>query len=467
MLHMSQTLRTRLTLIGVAFSLLIAALACNLTDNATTPTLVLRPTATPPPTIGYATLSPEELPQQAPTLAPRTETQMLSLINQVQTDRLMQNVWTLVNFGTRHILSPANLPDRGIGAARQYVLDQFNQIAVNSRGNFSVDQQPVPVNFAGTNVTGVNIIGIIPGEEIGGGIIVLGAHYDSITLNVEDGNAYAPGANDNATGIAALLEIARILSQDRYRATIVFVAFDAEEIGREGSKLFVEQYVRPQGLDIRAMINLDIIGSNTAPNGAIDPTSIRVFSEGPNDSASRRLARSLGLLAQQYMPDLRIYVENSVDRPSRYGDHMSFSDAGYPAVRFIETLEDTNRQHTDLDNLDDIQPGYLTQNTQMLLTLMLSLADGPRPPANIVLREEGNSLRTLLWDPVPDAAAYIIAFRRPGSTEYAQALRWADVSNRSVTWDGFIPQNFEAVAIATENSRGVVGPLSSEYIIIR
>ncbi|MBE0689856.1 MAG: hypothetical protein IH587_07020 [Anaerolineae bacterium] len=97
----------------------------------------------------------------------------------------------------------------------------------------------------------------------------------------------------------------------------------------------------------------------------------------------------------------------------------------------------------------------------------MSLADGPQPPANIVLREEGNGLRTLLWDPIPDAAAYIIAFRRPGSTEYAQALRWTDVSNRSVTWDGFTAQNFEAIAIGTENSRGVVGPLSSEYIIIR
>jgi hypothetical protein len=215
------------------------------------------------------------------------------------------------------------------------------------------------------------------------------------------------------------------------------------------------------------MINLDIIGSNTASNGAVDPVSIRVFSSEPNNSPSRLLARGLGLIGQQYMRDLRVFVEPSSDRPGRYGDHMSFSDSGYPAVRFIETLEEPNRQHTDTDTIDDIQPGYLTQNTQLILSLAVSLADGPRPPANITLRDEGNGMRTLLWDPVPEAAEYIVALRAPGAPWYTNSFRWTDIANRSVLWDGFTPQNFEAVAITAVNNAGIVGPLSGEYVIVR
>jgi hypothetical protein len=450
-----------------ALILIVAALACNLSDSPAVPTLMLRASPTPPPTIGYATLSPQELPQQDVTAAPRTEALMLSLMNQVQTDRLMIHVQSLVNMGTRHILSPANVADRGIGAARNYVLNEFNLISTASRGVFRVLEQTFPVTFAGTDTTGSNIIGIIPGEEINAGIIVVGSHYDSITLNAEDGLAYAPGANDNASGTAAMLEIARILSQRRYRSTIMFVTFSAEEIGRVGSKAFVDQYVRTNNLDVRAMINMDIIGSNNDANGAVDPSSIRVFSDEPNDSPSRLLARGLGLLGSQYMPQVRVYVENTVDRAGRYGDQMSFSEAGYPAVRFIETLEEFNRHHTDIDNLDDIQPGYLTQNTQLILSLAVSLADGPRPPANLTLRDEGGGVRTLLWDSVPDAVAYVIALRAPGGSWYSNSIRWTDVANRNITWDRFTPQNFEAIAIAAENNVGVVGPLSGEYIIVR
>jgi hypothetical protein len=456
-----------LPILFCALSMMLAVLACNLSDNAAPATLVLRATPTPPPTIGYATLPPEQFPQQEATVAPRAETLMINLINQVQTDRLMLHVSSLVDMTTRHVNSPYNVPGRGIGAAQEYILNEFNQIVTLSQGAFRVLPQPFTVNFAGVNSTATNIIGILPGGEIGAGVIIIGAHYDSITINPEDGNAFAPGANDNATGVAALIEIARVLSQRPHRATIMFVAFSAEEIGREGSKVFVDQYVRANSLDVRAMLNLDIIGSNTAANGAVDPFSIRVFSADPNNSTSRQLARGLGLLTRQYFEDVRLFIEQSPDRPNRYGDHLSFSDAGYPAVRFIETLEDGARQHTDRDTIDDIQPTYLTQNTRLLITLVTSLADGPRPPANITLREEGGGLRTLLWDAVPDARAYIVAFRAPGAAEYTNSLRWTDIANRAITWDGFIPQNFEAVAIAAENAAGVVGPISAEYIIVR
>jgi hypothetical protein len=449
------------------FMLALAALACNLSDNAAPATLVLRATATPPPTIGYATLPPEALPQQPDaTTAPRSEAAAISLINQVQTDRLMLHVATLVEMGTRHVNSPYNTPGRGIGGARDYIINEFNTIADASRGNFRVLRQDFPVSFAGVGSTATNVIGIMQGNEIGAGVIIVGAHYDSITIATEDGNAFAPGANDNATGVAAMLEIARILSQRPHRSTIIFVAFSAEEIGRNGSQAFVNEYVRINNLDVRAMINMDIIGSNTGANGAIDPASVRLFSAEPNNSPSRLLARGMGLLAELYLP-VNVIVENTVDRAGRFSDHMSFSEAGYPAVRFIEALEEPERQHTNRDTLDDIQPAYLTQNTQMFVLLVTSLADGPRPPVSIVLRDEGNGLRTLLWDPVPEAAAYIIAFRPPGAARYSDSVRWTDVATRSITWDRFTPDNFEAITIAVENSAGIIGPFSFEYIITR
>lgn len=452
----------------LALSLMaLAVLACNLTDSSAPPTLVLRATATPPPTIGFATLPPEALPQQEATNAPRPEAAIVNLINQVQTDRLMLHVSSLVGMGTRHVNSPNNAAGRGIGGARDYILNEFNQIASASRGTFRVIPQDFIVNHNGVVSTATNIFGIIPGDEIGAGVVIVGAHYDSITILPEQAPVYAPGANDNASGVAAIIELARILSQRPHRASIILIAFSAEEIGREGSKVFVDQYVRASNLDVRAMINLDIIGSSTGSNGQIDATSIRMFSAEPNNSPSRQLARSLALLGQQYLTDLRVFVEPAVDRPGRYSDHMSFSDAGYPAIRLIETLEEIDRQHTDRDSLDDIQPGYLTRNTQLVLAMVMSLANGPRPPANITLRDEGDGTRTLLWDPVPGANAYIVAFRQPGATQYSNFIRITEVANRSIRWDGFVPQNFEAIAIAAENNAGIVGPVSNEYIIVR
>jgi hypothetical protein len=455
-----------------AFALVMMALtllACNLSDEASLPpTLVLRgATATPPPTIGFATLPPEALPDQEATNAPRPEAAIAALINQVQTDRLMLHVSSLVDMGTRHVNSSYTTPGRGIGAAREYILTEFNQIANASQGVFRVIPQDFTVDYNGVVSTATNVFGIIPGNEIGAGVIVVGAHYDSITINPEQAPVFAPGANDNATGVAALIELARVLSQRPHGATIILIAFSAEEIGREGSKVFVDQYVRAGNLDVRAMINMDIIGSSTASNGQMDPSSIRMFSAEPNNSPSRQLARSLALIGQQYVPDLRVFIEGTVDRPGRYSDHISFSEAGYPAVRLIETLEEVERQHTDRDTIDDIQPGYLTRNTQLVLAMVMSLANGPRPPANITLRDEGDGTRTLLWDPVPNANAYVVAFRQPGATQYSNAIRITDVANRSIRWEGFIPQNFEAIAIAAESSAGILGPVSNEYIIVR
>lgn len=452
------------TLIPILFALgmLFVALACNLTTSEP-PTLIPRATNTPPPTIGYATLSPDELPTQAVTVVAQVDPTLINLTNCVETDRLMLHIDSLQNFGTRHVNSPYNLPNQGIGAAYNYILSEFEQISIESQRRLTVFSQPFSLNFAGVQSQPQNVVAYLTGTETGGGTIVLGAHYDSISIDFEDGSAYAPGANDNGSGVAAIIEIARCLSAQPHRKSIIFVAFSAEEVGRRGSIAFVNDYIKAFNIDLVGMINLDIIGSQTGPGGSIDDRNIRLFSIGPNQSPSRHLARTMELIATKNMPNMRVVLQDAEDRPERYSDHMSFTAAGYPAVRFIESLEDRARQHNNSDTIDDVQGGYLTRATQTVLTAVVALADGPRPPSNMALRDEANGLRTLVWEGIPDASGYVVAVRPPGAMNYS----YFEIPDprTNISWDGFIPTRYEGVAVAAVNATGLMGPLSSEYPI--
>jgi Zn-dependent M28 family amino/carboxypeptidase len=157
----------------------------------------------------------------------------------------------------------------------------------------------------------------------------------------------------------------------------MFVAFSAEEIGSSGSRHFIEEYIQPNGIDVRAMINLDIIGGSTEENSSVNNDAIRLYSAGPEDSPSRRLARAIELICHDNATPMAIMAQDSVDRPGRFGDHKQFSDAGYPSVRFIEVTEHTNHQHNGLDTVEYIQPAYLLHATQTILAAVIVLADGP------------------------------------------------------------------------------------------
>ena len=451
--------RSTLSLLLVAIALFSAALACNLSSEPP-PTLVPRASDTPLPTIGYATLSPTELPQEAASPFVPSDAGLINLLNQVESDRLFLHVDTLQAFGTRHINSGTS-PNQGINGAFNYIMGQFEAIRSQPNSNLQVFPQAFQVDWAGVNTTQQNIIAIINGNEIGSGAILIGAHYDSVSNDPEDGLAFAPGANDNATGVAAMLELARIMSLRQHRSTIIFVAFSAEEQGRLGSISFVREYVQAQQIPLEAVINLDIIGSETGPNGSINDGEIRIFSAGPNDSVSRHLAREINLIAFNNVPNMVVTMQDAEDRPERYSDHMSFSNVGYPAVRFIEALEEPYRQHTDSDTLDDVQSSYLTNATRTILAVTTALADGPRPPRNVGLNENFDGTRTLTWERVPDAASYIIALRRPNSLIYQQI----EVGETSVTWDRFVSTEFEALALAAKDRSGLMGPISDEIII--
>jgi peptidase M28-like protein len=440
-------------------------LACNLTSGDP-PTLPPRASATPPPTIAIEppTLSPEELPTAAVTAVAMVNTSVINLTNQVETDRLMLHVDTLQNFGTRHVNSPYDDLNRGIGAAYRYITGQFEQIRDQSQGRLTVFEQPFLLKWAGVDSQAQNIVAFLSGTENGAGTILVGAHYDSTSIDFKNGSANAPGANDNGSGIAALIEMARILSTRPHRTSIIFVAFSAEEIQRRGSLAFINDYLLPRQIGLNAMLNMDIIGSQTGPDGSIDDRNLRLFSAGPNDSPSRELAREVELIALKHVPNMNIQLQDGLDRNNRYSDHQSFSDAGYPAVRFIESLEDIGRQHNDRDTVEDVQGLYLTRATQTILTVITALADGLRPPINIALRDAGNSLRTLIWEPVNGASGYVVALRRPNALEY-EYFEVDDPQTTSITWDSFVSDRFVGLAISAIDSEGLMGPLSSEYKI--
>jgi len=453
-------------LLSIGLFLTLFLSACNLgtASNSAPPTLAPRATATPPATLGVSgnvdNIGSQFVPGNITTPIADPDLEVFALLNQVEQDRLMAHIDTLENFYTRHVNSVSSSNTRGIGAARAYIEAQFRDIQQASNGRLYTFPQEFTANYNNIPTRQQNIVAVIQGTEAGAGTLVIGAHYDSIGApDFNDAGAFAPGANDNGSGVAAIIELARILSQKQHRATIMLVAFSAEEVNRQGSKAFVE-YLLSQNIDILGMINVDTIGNHHNFSGAVSGDELRVFSVGPNDtSTSRHMARTAEFISFTHGLPMKLIVEDQIDREGRYGDHFSFSEVGYPAIRFINAFEEkTNGDPTD--TIEFVEPEYLRKAVQSLLVVTTSIADGARPPRNVTLRDRGNGVDTLVWEPIPDATGYVIALRWPNSVRYDQQI---EVTGNSIDWDGF--SNYAGIAISVKDANGIVGPLSSEYRI--
>lgn len=439
----------------------MGALACNLTGPPP-PTVPPRlPTNTPPAPIGISTQAPLVLPTGVGASAP-TDPGIDALLSQVDSSRLMTHVRTLYEVGSRYVNSAQNDPNHGIGAAREYIKRTFESYSAQAGGRVTVFEQPFQLNFGGVTTMQSNVVCILQGTGSGAGVIVVGAHYDSVAFDVEDQTVLAPGADDNATGVAAILEIARIMSQEPHRASIIFIAFSAEESGRQGSMHFVNDYLNRYNIDVHAVFNIDSVGNIHGGPGITNDHQIRLFSDDDNLSPSRELSRALHLIAGTYMPDLEIVVQPASDREGRWGDHMSFTSEGYAAVRMIEAVQDPARQNNSLDTIEMVTPSYLVRSTQVALATIAVMADGLLPPANISLRANGSEAasHTLVWSPTEGATGYVLALREPGAVTYGTVL---NVQTNSLTWSEFNPDRFEAVAISTVDGQGRWGPFSAEY----
>ena len=353
-----------------------------------------------------------------------------NMVKEVSADSLKSYITTMVNFGTRNTQSAQTNSKRGIGAARNWVLTKFNQFAAQSNGRLTafIDTttlQPDKKRIDTPTLLG-NVVATLKGTNVNDNrIFIISGHLDNMRSSVMDRTGDAPGANDDASGVAAVLECARIMSKRNFAATIIFVAVSGEEQGLLGA-YFMANKARKENWNIEAVLNNDIMGSNNSNETNItDNTKIRVFSEGlpafeteknaktirqlglENDGKSRQLARYTKEISERYVDNLEVVMIYRNDRFLRGGDHTAFVDNGYPAVRFTEMNENYYHQHQDVRKENGIQYGdllefidfeYLRKNTAMNLSCLANLAKAPAMPQEVKIdvKKLGNT-SLLFW----------------------------------------------------------------------
>ncbi len=371
---------------------------------------------------------------------------------QVSAQRIQVNIGKLVSFQTRLTLS-AQDPDsikacHGIGAAREWIKDEFERYSRDCGGCLEVgtdsftespaDRIPKP-----TLIT--NVYAVLKGTdpESSRRIVLVTGHYDSRNSDTLDVSGGAPGANDDGSGTAVSLECARVLSRLRFPATIIFLTVAGEEQGLNGSQHFAKM-AKDQGWNIEAALNNDIVGGDRSPQQ--DAGLVRVFSEGvplaatdvqlrlvrnlggESDSPSRQLARYIAEVGQTYQTGVKPLLVFRLDRYLRGGDHISFNQQGYAAVRFTEYREDYNHQHQNVRTENGIEYGdlprfvnfdYVARVARVNAAALASLASAPAPPAKVRLQtKELENSSTLTWEASQGAASYEVLWRGTTSPEW-------------------------------------------------
>jgi Zn-dependent M28 family amino/carboxypeptidase len=391
---------------------------------------------------------------QAPA-APLEQPALHALASAPSEAELRATITALVGFGTRHTLSDTKSDTRGIGAARRWVKARFEAISRDCGGcievvtpsqTFSGKRIPTPTEV-------MDVVAIKRGKGDPNRVIVMSGHLDSRVSDVMDASSDAPGANDDASGVAALIEAARLLSKQTNDATLVFAALSGEEQGLYGGKVLAD-YAVAHGWQVEAQLNNDIVGNSQGQNGATDNTTVRVFSEGTKsnetptqanyrryhggevDSPSRNLARYIDRLAGSYLPDFQVRMVYRTDRYGRGGDQVPLLEAGYPAVRVTEAHENYTRQHQDLrteggvrygDTIDGIDFRYLARVTALNTVAMAALSRAPAPPEGIDIEGAVATDTTLKWRKVPGAAGYRVHWRDTTAAQWQHARAVGDV----------------------------------------
>ena len=337
------------------------------------------------------------------------------MVKEVSPDSLRSYISDLVAFGTRNTLSIQTNNKRGIGAARNWVLNKFKQFALQSNGrlNAFIDTttlQPDKKRIDTPTILG-NVVATLKGTDPNDKrIFIISGHLDNMRTNVMDRTNDAPGANDDGSGTAAVLECARIMSKQLFPATVIFVAVSGEEQGLLGA-YFMSNKARKENWKIEAVLNNDIMGSNNSnETNIINNTKVRVFSEGlpayeldknakiirqlglENDGRSRQLARYVKEIGERYVDNIEVVMVYRNDRFLRGGDHTAYVENGFPAVRITEMNENYTRQHQDVRKENGIQYGdlpefidfeYLRKNTAVNLSTLANLGKAPASPEDV------------------------------------------------------------------------------------
>ena len=368
-----------------------------------------------------------------------------NIVREIDAKNIEHTIRQLVSFGTRNTLSEQNDPKRGIGAARDWLYAEFLKVAEASDGRMTVEkqsfEQPKAARIPQPTVL-TNIVATLKGtqSESADRIYVVSGHYDSMCNSPTDAKCDAPGANDDASGTAAVLEMARVMAKYKFDATIVFMTVPGEEQGLLGAAHYAED-AKQKAVNVDAMFTNDIIGNTLGGNGVRDRGTVRVFSEGvpsnettaeattrrsvggENDSASRQLARFIKETGERYVPQMKVMLVYRRDRYGRGGDHNPFLERGIPAVRFTEVNEEYKHQHQNVRVENGVRYGDLPEfvdfayvaNVACINAASLAmLALAPSRPHNVnILTARLSNDTDLKWDAnkEPDIAGYEIVWR--------------------------------------------------------
>ena len=403
-------------------------------------------------------------------MAGRRNPDITRMVSEIDARNIEVSIRKLVSFGTRNTLSAQDNPTRGIGAARDWLYQEFQNIAALTNGRMTVEKQsylqealPPPRGRIPQPTTITNVVATLRGSQPASRdrLYVVSGHYDSMCTSPIDAECDAPGANDDASGTAAVLEMARVMSKYNFDSTIIFMAVAGEEQGLLGSTYFAEQ-AKQKGWNIEAMFTNDIVGNTLGGNGVRDRRTVRVFSEGvpsnetepeatvrrgvggENDSASRQLARFIREAASLYVPSMNVMMIYRRDRYLRGGDHIPFLERGYPAVRFTEPNEDYRHQHQNVRVENGIRYGdlpefvdfaYIAQVARVNTASLALLALAPARPKTVAIMTTRLTNDTdLKWNAntEPDLAGYEIVWRETTSPVWTGVRAVGNVTSYTI-----------------------------------
>ena len=417
------------------------------------------------------------------------------IVQSVSQDRIADIMKKLESFQTRDLFSEDDHPTRGIGAARRWIYDQLSGYSPRLQVRFD----SYKVKKKGRIVRDVdvhNVVAVLPGKLNPERQFIIGAHYDSMALlHVNPGSPTggnppanssaqyelanraetAPGVSDDGSGVAAVLELARVMSQYEFEKTVVFVAFAGEEEGLVGSTLYAAK-ARRENQIIDGVLNNDIIGTEISGNGRIENGSVWVFSEEPADSPSRELARYVRQVGERYQPSLRIESIFRTDRFSRGGDHTPFNLEGYAAIRFTTPNETYANQHTVTDTFANASAPYTTRVAQANAAVLASLAFAPKAPvtsepiltgpcagelAPTIGRGQTRYDAALRWkndNPEPDLLGYVVVLRKTTAPDWEREIFVGNVTEYTLKDVSIDDTIFGVKAVDRDGNESLVSP---------
>ena len=420
---------------------------------------------------------------------PQMDPRLLDISQATSAGRMEADIQKLVSFGTRHTLSDTLSDSRGIGAARRWIKAEFDKISEGCGGCLEVFYQRSLVPAEGNrrfveDTWVVNVVAIKRGSRYPNRYVIMSGDIDSRVSDPLDGVSDSPGANDNASGMAGVLEAARVLTRYQFPTSIIFAGLSGEEQGLFGGKHMAE-VAKMEEWDIIGVLNNDMIGNIAGIDGVVDNTSFRVFSEptpataderlrtwnrfygGEVDGPSRQLARYIERLTTQYMTNLKAIMIYRLDRFGRGGHHRPFNDQGFPGVRIMETHENYYRQHQDIRTEDGIQYGdviegvnfeYAARLTAVNAITLAALAWAPPPPQNLMIGGAVEPSTQLQWDSAdePGLAGYKVYWRETTAPQWQYSRFVGKVAE--YTLDNIIIDNylFGVAAVGKDGNESVV-----------